>query len=86
MNELLDFDNANDPKLQKFIRTTLNTVKNKHPEKIIRVDGTVGDNYKKKPLERNEPSTSEVMKKKPFKITEDKKKRISLGLPRLYRK
>jgi hypothetical protein len=35
MNELLDFDNANDPKLQKFIRTTLNTVENKNPEIIV---------------------------------------------------
>jgi hypothetical protein len=64
MNELLDFDTENDPQLQKFIKTTLNTLENKNTtEIVIKVDGTVGDNYQKNPLERNEPSTSKAIKK-----------------------
>ena len=35
MNELLDFDTESDPKLQKFIKTTLNTVENTNTEIVI---------------------------------------------------
>ena len=79
MNELLDFDTEDDPKLQKFIKNTLNTVETANKiEIVIKVDGTVGDNYLQKPLERNEPSTSQGIKKKRerFKITKDQKNEL----------
>jgi hypothetical protein len=64
MNELFDFDTESDPKLQKFIKTTLNTVENTTTEILIKVDGSVGDNYRKKPLERDEPSDHRRSKKR----------------------
>ena len=78
MNELLDFDTESDPKLQKFIKTTLNTVENTNTEIVIKVDGSVGDNYRKNPLGRNERSTSEEIKKKRerFQITKDQKNEL----------
>ena len=64
MNELLDFDTENVPKLQKFIKTTLNTSEKKNTtEIVIKVDGTVGDNYRKNPLGR-------------FQITKDQKNEL----------
>ena len=74
----------------KFIKTTLNTVETANKiEIVIAVDGTVGDNYQKKPLERNEPSTSEDIKKKRerFQITNDQKTELVedyLGLTENY--